>query len=41
VQGPGQRAVAPAQLLAKGVDDNARDNAHDVHEIQARVGVQF
>ncbi len=41
VQGPGQRAVAPGQLLAKGVDDSARDNAHEVHEIQVRVGVQF
>jgi phosphate-selective porin len=41
VQGPGQRAVAPAQLLAKGVDDSARDGAHDMHEIQVRVGVQF
>lgn len=41
VQGPGQRAVAPGQLLAKGVDDGARDNGHDVHEIQVRVGVQF
>jgi hypothetical protein len=40
-QGPGQRAVAPGQLLAKGVDDNARDNGHDIHEIQVRVGVQF
>jgi hypothetical protein len=41
VQGPGQRAVAPGQLLAKGVDDSARDGGHDIHEIQARVGVQF
>jgi phosphate-selective porin len=41
VQGPGQRAVAPGQLLAKGVDDSARDGGHDIHEIQLRVGVQF
>ncbi len=41
VQGPGQRAVAPGQLLAKGVDDRARDTGHDIHEIQVRVGVQF
>jgi hypothetical protein len=36
-----QRAVAPAQNLAKGVDDDARTNSHSVHEISARVGVQF
>jgi hypothetical protein len=36
-----QRAVAPAQLLARGVDDAARDNSHAMDEIQARVGVQF
>jgi hypothetical protein len=41
VQGSTQRAVAPGQLLAKGVDDGARDGGHDLHEIQARVGVQF
>jgi hypothetical protein len=41
VQGPGQRAVAPGQLLANGADDSARDGGHDIHEIQARVGVQF
>ncbi|MBV9950162.1 MAG: hypothetical protein JOZ69_25200 [Myxococcales bacterium] len=41
VQSSNQRAVAPAQLLAKGVDDSARDSAHLLHEVQARVGVQF
>ncbi|MGH7440666.1 MAG: porin [Polyangiaceae bacterium] len=41
VQSSTQRAVAPAQLLARGVDDGARDGAHDLHELQARVGVQF
>lgn len=41
VQTPAQRAVAPAQSLAKGVDDGARDSGHSVHEIMARVGVQF
>ncbi len=40
-QGAGQRAVAPAQLLNAGSDDGARDHAHDLHEIQVRVGVQF
>jgi hypothetical protein len=41
VQNGTQRAVAPAQALAKGVDDSARDHGHTLHEIQARVGVQF
>ncbi len=41
VQSATQRAVAPAQLLAKGQDDPARDTGHTVHEFQARVGVQF
>jgi hypothetical protein len=36
-----QRAVAPAQLLPKGVDDTARDTSHTLHEVQFRVGVQF
>jgi hypothetical protein len=36
-----QRAVTPGQLLAKGVDDSARDSGHVLHEVQARVGVQF
>jgi hypothetical protein len=41
VQTPNQRAVAPAQALAAGADNQARDNGHTVQEIQARVGVQF
>ncbi len=41
VQTASQRAVAPGQNLSKGVDDSARDGAHDVHEISMRVGVQF
>jgi phosphate-selective porin OprO and OprP len=41
VQSGAQRAVAPAQALAKGANDEARDNGHTLHEIQARVGVQF
>jgi hypothetical protein len=41
VQRATQRAAAPAQALTKGADDQARDNGHTLHEIQARVGVQF
>lgn len=41
VQTPSQRAVAPAQSLTPGADDDARDNGHSVHELQARFGVQF
>jgi hypothetical protein len=41
VQGPDQRAVAPGQLLVRGVDDGSRNSGHDIHEIQVRVGVQF
>ncbi len=40
-QSSSQRAVAPAQLLAKGVDDTARNSAHTLNELSARVGVQF
>jgi phosphate-selective porin len=40
-QGPQQRAVAPAQLLAKGADDGARNSGHTLSEFSARVGVQF
>ncbi len=41
-QNANQRAVAPAQLLAKGGgDDAARDHAHTLYELQLRVGVQF
>jgi hypothetical protein len=41
VQTSDQRAVAPGQLLAKGIDDSARNGSHAMDEIQARVGVQF
>jgi hypothetical protein len=34
-----QRALAPAQLLTKGVDDEARSNAHHLNELMFRVGV--
>jgi phosphate-selective porin len=40
-QGPQQRAVAPAQLLAKGSDDGARSSGHTLNELSVRVGVQF
>jgi hypothetical protein len=40
-QSSAQRAVAPAQNLAKGVDDSARNSAHTLNEISARIGVQF
>jgi phosphate-selective porin len=40
-QTPSQRAVAPAQLLPKGVDTTARDSAHTLNEVSVRVGVQF
>ncbi len=36
-----QRAVAPGQLVASGADNSARDSSHTLHEISARVGVQF
>jgi hypothetical protein len=41
VQSQNQRAMAPGQLLAKGADDSARDGGHELHEVQARVGIQF
>jgi phosphate-selective porin len=41
VQTSTQRAVAPGQLLAKGVDNSARDSGHILNEVQLRVGVQF
>lgn len=41
VQTSVQRATAPAQLLPKGVNDPARDGAHIMHELGARVGMQF
>ena len=36
-----QRAVGPAQLLAIGVDDSARETAHTLSELTARVAVGF
>jgi hypothetical protein len=36
-----QRAVAPGQGLDKGSDDTARDGAHALHELSARIAVQF
>ena len=36
-----QRAVAPGQLLAKGVDDAAREGAHALNELSARLSVGF
>jgi hypothetical protein len=36
-----QRAVAPANTLAKGINDDARGSAHDMHELMFRVGVAF
>ena len=41
VQTSTQRAVAPGQVLAKGVDDTARDSSHTLNELSVRVGVQF
>lgn len=37
----GQRATSPAQLLAAGVDDGARNGSGTLEEVQARMGVQF
>ena len=36
-----QRAVAPGQGLDKGADDSARDGAHALHELSARIAIQF
>jgi hypothetical protein len=36
-----QRAIAPAQNLAAGTDDRARDGGHILHEVAMRVGIQF
>jgi hypothetical protein len=41
VQSSTQRALAPGQNLAVGVDNSARNTADILHEVQARVGVQF
>jgi hypothetical protein len=39
VQNDQQRALAPGNTLGKGVDDGARDGAHDLHEILARFAI--
>ena len=36
-----QRAQAPGNTLSPGVDDSARNNAHVLHELLARVQVAF
>jgi phosphate-selective porin OprO and OprP len=36
-----QRAIAPAQNLAKGVMDNTRNNGHTLNELAVRIGVGF
>jgi phosphate-selective porin len=36
-----QRALAPANTLAAGVNDDARSNSHVLHEILARAAVAF
>jgi hypothetical protein len=41
VQSSAQRAIAPGQILGKGLDDGARDTGHTLNELQARLGVQF
>jgi hypothetical protein len=38
-QNPANRALAPGNTLAPGLDDHARDSAHDLHEILARLAV--
>jgi hypothetical protein len=40
-QGSSQRAVAPGNTLARGVDDSTRDSAHLLTELSARVAVGF
>lgn len=41
VQTPSQRAVAPANVLPRGIDDRARDTAHVLHEVLFRAAVGF
>ena len=36
-----QRALAPGNQLPVGVNDEARDDAHTLHEVTARVAVAF
>ncbi|HEY4104676.1 MAG TPA: porin [Polyangiaceae bacterium] len=39
VQSSSNRAIAPGNTLAKGTNDDARDNAHVLHEFLLRAGV--
>jgi hypothetical protein len=41
VQSSSQRALAPGNTLDPGINDNARDNAHLLHEVLGRVAVAF
>jgi hypothetical protein len=41
VQSSTQRAIAPGQALAAGVDDSARNSADILHDVRARVGLPF
>jgi phosphate-selective porin len=41
VQQSSQRAISPAQNLAAGADDAARNGSGTLEEVQVRVGVQF
>jgi hypothetical protein len=40
-QGASQRALAPANNLPIGVNDDARDNAHGLHEFSFRLAASF
>jgi phosphate-selective porin len=39
VQSSSNRAIAPGNTLGKGVNDDARDNAHSLHEFLLRAAV--
>ncbi len=41
VQSGNQRATAPGNTLAKGVDNQARDSAHVLHELLFRAAIAF
>jgi phosphate-selective porin len=38
---PDQRAKAPGNRIAKGIDDEARESAQTLHELAARVAIAF
>jgi phosphate-selective porin len=38
-QTPTNRAAAPGNTIAPGLDDRGRDNAHDLHELLARLAI--